>query len=138
MAFENRVKNHSLDGSLEEWKKQAITENNGNKLLVDGDESYLYLAIQKTAVKTDGANRWLIPIDITPKTGSMEWKDERVHFLGRADFLLAIDGESNSRLLVQERYDAVRANYLKQTSGSDPFVDIPKKIHRTLQRHRLY
>ncbi|HEM3180323.1 hypothetical protein [Streptococcus suis] len=127
MAFENRVKNHSLDGSLEEWKKQAITENNGNKLLVDGDESYLYLAIQKTAVKTDGANRWLIPIDITPKTGSMEWKDERVHFLGRADFLLAIDGESNSRLLVQERYDAVRANYLKQTSGSDPFVDIPNK-----------
>ncbi len=61
-------------------EKQAITENNGNKLLVDGDESYLYLAIQKTAVKTDGANRWLIPIDITPKTGSMEWKAEGVNF----------------------------------------------------------
>lgn len=44
-----------------------------------------------------------------------------------ADFLVVIDGESDSRLLVQERYEAIRATSLFQLTGEDPYADPPKK-----------
>ncbi|WP_156010849.1 hypothetical protein [Streptococcus ruminantium] len=124
LAFENQVKNHVIDGKLTEWNIQPLIEHDGAKLSVDSDENYLYFAIKKEGLTPQ--DKWTLPLDITPKTGSLYWEHGKLNFQSKVDFILSIDGTNGSHLLVQNRYDAVRANYLKQIKGIDPFVDIPE------------
>ena len=93
-------------------------------LRVDSDEEFLYLSLEKKGLSPDDA--WVLPLDITGKSGSKSWSEGGVTFQKPADFLLVIDGKENSRLMVQERYDAVRANYLMQTAGEDPYIKPPE------------
>lgn len=44
-----------------------------------------------------------------------------------ADFALVVDDHKGSRLLVQERYHATDANYLRQINGKDFYVFPPNK-----------
>lgn len=67
-----------------------------------------------------------VPIDVTPKTGSNYDKTHGVKFERGADFLLVIDGADNSRLLVQERYDVLRAMYSHNVEGRDAYIDRPE------------
>ena len=41
------------------------------------------------------------------------------------DFVLAIDGRDNSRLLVQERYEVLRAMFYHETHDADAYLDPP-------------
>ncbi len=50
-----------------------------------------------------------------------------LEFERAADFLVVINGEHNSRLLVQERYEAVRATSLALLTGEDPYINTPEK-----------
>ena len=66
-----------------------------------------------------------LPIDTTPKTGSTYCQEHDISFTRPCDFLLVIDGEDNSRLLVQERYEVLRAMYLWETENRDAYQDPP-------------
>ena len=41
------------------------------------------------------------------------------------DFVLAIDGRENSRLVVQERYEVLRAMFYHETHDADAYLDPP-------------
>ena len=77
----------------------------------------------------DLKNRKLfVPIDTTGQSGSKVCAEPiALQFERAADFLLCLDGEEGTRLLVQERYDAMRENFLFEITGEDPFVNFPKK-----------
>ncbi len=100
-----------VDGDVSEWTKEDISVKTGNSSLsVKYDEKFLYLMIYKKNL--DFENEVLyIPFDITPKTGSTYCENNGLKFERECDFLLTVNGKSNSRLQVQQRYESLRAAF---------------------------
>ena len=71
------------------------------------------------------ASRLISHIEEVP--GASSAFEPALEFARAADFLLVIEGENKSRLLVQERYEAIRATSLSLLSGEDPFIDPPER-----------
>ena len=115
------------DGDLEEWSEDDIvTRDEDSSLSMKYDEKFVYfLAYQKGF--QEGQETLYIPIDTTQKTGSNYCENYKLKFEREADFLIVIDGKENSRVLVQERYDVLRAMYLKETEQRDPYINPPDK-----------
>ncbi|HEL0577193.1 TPA: hypothetical protein TU245_000228 [Streptococcus equi subsp. zooepidemicus] len=128
LTFEHAPRTHAIDGqkAAGEWSRALTYRKNGQQLLVDQDEKYLYIAIESTK-KQPLQRQWFIPLDITPKTGSRVIEGFSARFDRFADFALVVDDHKGSRLLVQERYHATDANYLRQINGKDFYVFPPNK-----------
>lgn len=91
-----------VDGDVSEWTEDdLVSEQDGLQF----EEEAIYL-----------------PIDTTQKTGSSYCENNGLLFDRAADFLLVLDGSSNSRLLVQERYDTLRSTYAQNVRGFDTYV----------------
>ncbi len=117
-----------LDGKKDEWKKEdQILNQNGFKLSSKYDSTYLYLLIEKENLSLE--QPIYIPIDTTPKTGSKTSKFDNLKFERATDFIIKIDGEKNSKIVVQDRYNPVRAMYGKQLYRINSFEkgNMPKK-----------
>ena len=113
-----------VDGDDEEWSDaDVIGEADGRSLSVKYDEKFVYFMVRGSDIGPD--QPLYLPIDTTQKTGATSCADPAVSFDRAADFLMIIDGEDNSRVLVQERYEVGRAMYLRTTTGEDPYVDPP-------------
>lgn len=113
-----------VDGDDEEWGEgDVIGTSRGYELSMKYDEKYVYLMARGDAVGPDSV--LYLPIDTTQKTGSTACSDPALSFGRAADFLVVIDGEKDSRVLVQERYEVARATQLRATTGEDPYVDVP-------------
>lgn len=111
-----------IDGKRGEWKQEEpVFSEDGTDVYLRYDEECMYLMIDGV----DTAKPLYVPMDTAAETGSRECAAPVLHFSGNADFILCIDGKVNTRLLVQERYDAMRENFLHETTGKDPFVRIP-------------
>lgn len=102
------------------------------------DEKFIYFMIHKEDFSE--SDQLYIPIDITPKTGSTYYENYDLTFENASDFLIVIDGRENSRVLVQERYEVLRAMFLHETEDRDAFIDpvdkdtpVFKPIHLMLQ-----
>lgn len=94
-----------IDGKMNDWKKKDIvSENNNSKLYVKSDEGYLYIGINKKDLDLS-KEEILIPIDVTPKSGSKSIQGFDAKFNKEADFVINIKGENNSKILVNEYYD---------------------------------
>ncbi len=116
-----------VDGDLSEWTEQDIVAQvDGNTLSMKYDEKFLYVLIQTPGQDAEH-QRLYLPIDTTPKTGSNYCENFNVKFDRNCDFLLVLDGKDNSRLLVQERYEVMRAMFYHETHGQDAFLDPPDK-----------
>ena len=115
-----------VDGDISEWSDADIVLSGDEFTLSKRqDEEGMYLMIKGSNLKN---RRLFIPIDVTPKSGSTLCSDPvSLEFEREADFLLCLDGEENTRLLVQERYDAMRENFLFEVTGEDPFIDLPER-----------
>ncbi len=115
-----------VDGDISEWSKHDIIINsNDMSLSAKYDEKFIYLMIKKENLVN--SDTLYIPIDITPKTGSNYCEEFKIKFDRNSDFILNINGEQNSRLLVHERYDILRESSLYTLKKKDPFIDIPPK-----------
>lgn len=114
-----------VDGDLSEWTEEDKLFDTGERALsMKYDERYIYLlAYQKGFA--NGEKRMFIPIDTTPKTGSTYCKNYGLRFDRAVDFVLAIDGRENSRLVVQERYEVLRAMFYHETHDADAYLDPP-------------
>lgn len=114
-----------VDGDLSEWTEEDKLFDTGERALsMKYDERYIYLlAYQKGFA--NGEKRMFIPIDTTPKTGSTYCKNYGLRFDHAVDFVLAIDGRENSRLVVQERYEVLRAMFYHETHDEDAYLDPP-------------
>ncbi len=131
LTFENGKKETPviLDGKKDEWKKEdQILNKNGFQLSSKYDTTYLYLLIEKENLEFEEETIYL-PIDITPKTGSKTSKFDNLKFDRAADFIIKINGSKNSKIVVQDRYNPLRAMYGKQLYWIEPFEkgNIPKK-----------
>ena len=113
-----------LDGDPSEWSPEdAVLTADGRTLSVRTDEEGLYLLLQGADVGPE--TPLYLPLDLTEESGSTTAADPALTFDRAADFLLCLDGRDNTRLLVQERYDALRENFLAEITGADPFVSFP-------------
>ncbi|MCM1039171.1 MAG: family 2 glycosyl transferase [Ruminococcus sp.] len=100
-----------LDGRADEWSADDIfLETEDTVLSVKYDCAYLYLMIQKENADYDEEKIW-IPFDITPNSGSMVY--EGLRFDKPVDFVMVLDGQENSQLLVQSYYDRYQYEYDK-------------------------
>ena len=126
MSFEEKESVCVLDGSPEEWAGDTpVLETKGVRLSVRSDREGLYLMLQGNLVSPE--QTLYLPMDLTEDLGSTRCAQPELTFDRAADFLLCLDGESGSRLLVQERYDAMRENFNYETGGEDPFINFPEK-----------
>ena len=111
-----------VDGDVSEWAEDdLVAEQEGLSVSVKYDEKFLYLRIHKDGLSF-GEEPIYLPIDTTQKTGSSYCENNGLLFDRAADFLLVLDGTISSRLLVQERYDALRSTYAQNVRGFDTYV----------------
>lgn len=118
-----------VDGDVSEWKKtDEIAQSDDLSLSVKYDEKFMYFLVKKKNLNFSN-DIIFIPIDTTQKTGSNFCKEYNAKFDREADFLLVVNGIENSRLLVQERYEALRSTYSRKINGIDTYRDenIPDK-----------
>ena len=124
-----------VDGDFSEWtQKDLVAEQDGISVSMKYDEKFLYFRIHKDGLRFEEETLYL-PIDTTQKTGSSYCENFGLLFDRAADFLLVLDGEDNSRLLVQERYEALRSTYSENVWEFDtyfqenqPEMDSPKFV----------
>lgn len=116
-----------VDGDISEWTEDdKVMKKDDISLWSKYDEKYIYFRVHKE--NYDPGNDVLyIPIDTTPKSGSMSWEEKDGVFDRAADFLMIIDGRENSRILVQERYEALRAMYSQRAYLQDAYLNEPAK-----------
>ena len=117
-----------VDGDVSEWTEKDIVQRGNTELSVKYDEKFMYFLVKKDGL--DFENEVLyIPLDVTPKTGSNYCKNFDVKFDRDPDFVIVLDGKDNSRIMVQERYDALRSTYSKDIYKFDTYFknNIPEK-----------
>ncbi len=112
-----------VDGDLSEWSKDDLVSTNGDmSVSMKYDEKFLYFLIHKPNF-SPATDTLYLPIDTTPKTGSTYCQNHDISFERASDFLIVIDGQDNSRVLVQERYEVLRAMYLHETENKDAYIN---------------
>lgn len=100
-----------VDGDLSEWTDDdIISKNQSMSVSAKYDEKFIYFLVHKKGLDFENDTLYL-PIDTTQKTGSNYCKNFGLKFDRAADFLLILNGASNSRVMVQERYEALRSTY---------------------------
>ncbi len=100
-----------VDGDVLEWSSGDIVSQNGNMTLsVKYDEKFIYFLVHKKGLDFENDTIFL-PIDTTQKSGSNYCENYALKFDRGADFIVALNGANNSRVLVQERYEALRSTY---------------------------
>lgn len=101
------------DGDKSEWSKKNIIRKDSNyNISYKYDEKYLYFMVD-TKGKNIKKEKLFIPIDTTQKTGSKEIGKMKVKTDRYVDFVITLDGEKNSKILVQDRYDNVETMHSK-------------------------
>ena len=117
-----------VDGDCSEWTQEnLVAEQDGISVSMKYDEKFLYFRVHKDGLRF-GEETLFLPIDTTPKTGSSYCENFGLLFDRAADFLLVLDGENNSRLLVQERYESLRSTYAENEDGFNTYfkANIPE------------
>lgn len=128
------------DGDVGEWTQDDLLTDNGNiRLYMKYDEKFLYFRVHKDNYDAETETIY-IPVDVTPNSGSYYADGEDVKFDRKADFLIVLNGRENSRVLVQERYEAFRVIFAEDYGEENPYFEIPdkdspvfKKIYLALQ-----
>ena len=111
-----------VDGDISEWKDSDLVSRNGDMAVsVKYDEKFMYFLIKKKGLDFEQDTVYL-PIDTTPKTGSSYCKNFDLKFDRGADFLIVINGRDNSRIMVQEPYEALRSTYSQNVAGFDTYL----------------
>lgn len=114
-----------VDGDTSEWSEEDLVWSaDGLELSMKYDEKFLYFYAEGFDPETDTL---CIPLDITPKTGSTFCKNYGLSFDRACDFVIAIDGRDNSRVVVQERYEVLKAIYWESYYVLDPYINHPER-----------
>ena len=125
-----------VDGDVSEWNDEDLVSGNDNlNISMKYDEKFIYFKVNKKDYKE--TDILYIPIDTTPKTGSDYCSNYDIKFENNVDFVIAIDGKENSRVLVQERYEILRAMSSYEVYGVDAYVDAPSKMTSNFKQINL-
>ena len=105
------IVSHQVDGDISDWSDvTSISSNTDTSIYVDSDYRYIYLMIQSNTIDWNNDTLY-IPIDTIASQGNSEWVDEGVSFAQDADFVIKIHGENDSRIVVDQYYDATEYLY---------------------------
>lgn len=118
-----------VDGDTSEWTEDDIvSREDGISLSMKYDEKFVYFMVDKKNLNLMKDTIY-IPIDTTQKTGSTYCSNNGLRFQRAADFIIKIHGKKSSRVLVQERYEALRSNYSQNVWAYDTYIEgnVPKK-----------
>ncbi len=100
-----------VDAQTQEWAgKEPVLTNEQGSVFAESDERYLYLMVNAPSYNFDTDSLY-IPIDIIENQGNLIYKGEGVTFDSSADFVICINGEDNSRIVVDQYYDAFYYQY---------------------------
>lgn len=120
-----------VDGNKEDWHKdEALIEENGISISVKYDEKFIYFLVEKDDFNID-SDKLYIPIDTTPKSGSVKAENLSLTMDRGTDFVIEIDGKENSRVWVQERYDTISALFYEEISSINFFSKEFPKVDST-------
>lgn len=115
-----------VDGNLSEWsEKDLVIEEDALQLSVKYDEKFIYILAYKKGLSNN--DRLYIPIDTTPKSGSQYDQKSGMRFNRGTDFIVEINGEDNSRVWVQERYEVLRAMFSGEIYWANAYETPPDK-----------
>lgn len=125
-----------VDGDVSEWSEDdVVLRDDKRSLSVKYDERFIYMMIHQEGLDFENETLYL-PIDTTQKSGSSYCENYHLLFDRAADFIIVISGKENSRVQVQERYEALRSTYSQNVYGFDtyvqgniPDVDSPKFVN---------
>ena len=117
-----------VDGDVSEWTEEDVIQDGEIELSVKYDEKFMYFLVKKKGLDFENEKLY-IPLDITPKSGSNYCENFGVKFDRDADFVIVLNGKDNSRIMAQERYDALRSTYSKDIYKFDTYFNknIPDK-----------
>ena len=116
-----------VDGDPSEWAEEdVVLERDGGSLSMKYDEKFLYFYARQEGFDPE-TDTLYIPIDTTPKTGSTYCENYDLTFERACDFVIRIDGTDNSRVVVQERYEVLRAMFMHETEDQDAYLDITRR-----------
>ena len=129
-----------VDGDASEWNESdEVIRTEDGSLSMKYDEKFLYFLAEWENYNPENDILY-IPLDITPKSGSTYCENYDIFFERASDFVICINGRSESRVMVQERYEVMRSMYLRETDDRDAYLDVPdldtpvfKKINLMLQ-----
>ncbi len=111
-----------VDGDVSEWSDSDVVSTNGDvSVSIKYDEKFMYFLVHKEGLDFEN-DRIYLPIDTTPKTGSSYCQNFNLKFDRAVDFLIVLNGENNSRIMVQEPYEALRSTYSQNVKGFDTYL----------------
>ncbi len=116
-----------VDGGTSEWTEADVVMTSGDmELSMKYDEKFIYLLVKKPGFRPE-KDHFFIPVDITPKTGSTycSWYD--MSFERACDFVILVNGAEGSRVVVQDRYNALASTYAAEYYGDDFYVNTPDR-----------
>lgn len=116
------------DADKSEWKeKDIVLKNNKYNLSMKYDEKYIYYMVDCKG-RNPKNEKLFIPIDTTSKSGSKHISNFNIKLDKNADFVICIEGEKKSKLLVQERYNTIDGVYGKFIKNNyNQFIEKPEK-----------
>ena len=135
-----------VDGKRNDWSEDdLILTHNRVRLSVKYDEKFIYFLVEQDGFSLQDSVLY-IPIDTTQKSGSTYAEDPAIEMSDPADFIIVIDGENDSRVLVHERYDILNALFCDTIttdtifSRQFPATNSPRfsQIHMLLQKYTYY
>lgn len=121
LAFEpgdGKVANYP-DGDISEWsEKDLIMESNDTRLSMKSDEKYVYFMVQGLDHRTNH-NSIRLALDILPNLGEEKVSDKT--FSHPVDFIIQIDKQGNSKLLIDSNSDLLIHTILDSNTISNVY-----------------
>ena len=114
-----------IDGKTDDWSDENIvSESGGLRLRVKSDEAYLYFMIDLNGLQF-GQDSVYIAADTIPDQGNYSY--EGISFAQAADFLIKLNTETNSVMLVDPYYDVFQYQYSVQNTLVEPIAHQTEK-----------
>ena len=130
-----------VDGDTAEWAEEDIVlEGRQARLSMKYDEKFLYILCRGGRISTPGRTPSISPSTPPPRSGSTYCENYGLTFERACDFIICIDGTDNSRVVVQERYEVLRAmsTYGTDYYATDPYLDIRRRCRQPCLSAHLY
>lgn len=116
-----------IDGDRSEWQASDLVVNEDYQLSMTYDEQAIYFLAEREGFDAN-EDKFYIPLDVTPNSGSTIIEQYGIETSHPTDFLIEIDGTENSRVWVQERYNATQTIHGDELNRIyDRYEDPPAK-----------
>lgn len=107
----------NVDGDLSEWEESDVVAGDDYLAIsLKQDARYLYMLVQGKDLNPEN-QRILIPLDITPQSGSTKY--DTFAFSRAVDFVIDLNGKEDSSVKVQHYYDRYTFSYQQLDESLD-------------------